>query len=115
MKRIAPLVLLASLTPAAAWAGADLESSRYAADVIANGDYGAAEAQLRQNAAERDVPALVNLAEVYRATSRAAEAQALYREILALPLEELATTNGWTRSSHTIARAGLKRIGYAGR
>lgn len=115
MKRIGLLVLLAAGVATPALAGPALEETGYAADAIAKGNYSAAEAQLRSSAEQGDVAALVNLAEIYHATNRSAEADRLYREILQRPRESLATTNGWSRSSHTLARAGLKRMRYAGR
>lgn len=79
---------------------------------IAAGDYARAERVLL--AERRDAPnrpeILLNLAAVYRQTGRAADARALYADVLRQPAKELDMLSGRTVSSHDVATTALASL-----
>ncbi|WP_083672094.1 hypothetical protein [Sphingomonas montana] len=64
-------------------------------------------AQVAAGSAEPGV--LLNLAHVYRQTARAAQAETLYRRVLAEPNVQMARPDGSPAWSHTLATVGLER------
>ncbi|MBW6522648.1 tetratricopeptide repeat protein [Sphingomonas sp. RHCKR47] len=106
MRTLAMLIMAAvAATPAAA-----RDRSGYTS--IAAGDWSQAEATL---SAERAIfphrpEILLNLAAVYLRTDRAAQARALYGDVLASEPVSLDLANGHTVSSHVIAQRGLARL-----
>ena len=82
---------------------------------IAAGDLSGAQATLeRERAMFPQRPELmVNLAAVYARTGRAAEARALYADVLSRDSVALELGNGDSVSSHDVARRGLARLDTA--
>lgn len=102
------LLGLALLTASGAAQAAD----RTATAAIVAGDYIQAERTL---AAERRIfprrpELMLNLAAVYRQTGRAAEARALYADVLTREDSPMDMVNQRTVSSHAVARAGLVNL-----
>ena len=81
----------------------------FSAAAIAVADYDAAEAQLRARLARAPglQQAMLNLAYVYRAQGKAAEANALYVRVLKRPNIQLETTGKTPAWSHDIAERAL--------
>ena len=107
-KLIAAALMAASFMAAPAFAATD----SYASAAIAQHDYTAAEAQLKDYLAKDrdDPPALLNLAYVYRQTGREAQAIAVYNTVLARVDTRVAKLdNGNIVMSHEIAEAALDR------
>ncbi|MBX9795954.1 MAG: tetratricopeptide repeat protein [Sphingomonas sp.] len=103
------LLVLAALGSAGA---ARAETEYYTGySQIMRGDYAAAQSMIEKElkAGPRDADLLLNLAFVYTRTGRRAEAAALYRQVLALPDDEM-MSNGGTVMSHDLAERGLKRL-----
>ncbi len=78
---------------------------------IMRGDYAAAQRMIEHQlkTAPNDPDLLLNLAFVYSRTSRPADAVAIYRQVLALPDEDM-QANGGTVSAHDLADRGLRRL-----
>ena len=81
------------------------------AEKIARGEYAAAERDLlgRQALYPDRVDLLLNLAAVYEATGRGAEARRAYRRVVSQPDQEIVLRNGASAWSHTLAARGLGR------
>lgn len=93
-------------------AGAAAATERTAHKAIAQGKWQAAERELlaqRDRFADRPELAL-NLAAVYVATGRAAEALALYRQVQAQPNVAMDMPDGRIVGSHAIASRGMERV-----
>jgi Flp pilus assembly protein TadD len=102
-----------SIAVAVATPGLASGPDRMGYKAIAAGDFAAAE---RSIMAERRIfphqPELtLNLATVYGRTGRIDAARALYRDVLASAPVDLVLANGATYSSHSLAKAGLARLG----
>lgn len=85
------------------------------AEQIVRGDYAAAERVItaQQRQFPHDVDLTLNLARVYLATNRAAEAQELYRAVALQPDEELDMPGGRTGWSRELAATALRRLADA--
>lgn len=105
MIRLLGSVLLLSVS------GAAMAADPVAFQAIATNDMAAAEAQLAtQVAAGSTEPGvLLNLAHVYRHSARDAQAEALYRRVLATPNVQMAKPDGNPAWSHRLAKMGLAR------
>ena len=106
MRTIILGVMLAAgaVSPAAA-------SERTGHKAIAAGQWQAAERELlaqRKQLAERP-ELMLNLAAIYVATSRGAEALALYRQVQASPEVAMDMADGRVVGSHAIASRGIQR------
>lgn len=84
-----------------------------AGTAIVRGDLAGAErkltAELRRNPGAPEL--LLNLAAIYAQTGRAAEARALYREVLAQRDVQMDLSRDRIATSHSVANKGLQRIG----
>lgn len=80
---------------------------------IAARDWSAAERTLlaERRIYPRRPELMINLAAVYAATGRDAEAAALYEQVLERPAVAMDTPSGEVRSSHALASAALRRRG----
>lgn len=89
-----------------------LAKDRSGYTAIAAGNLSQAEATLSAERAifPRRPEVLLNLAAVYARTDRAAQARALYDDVLASEPVALDLANGGTVSSHEIAQRGLSRL-----
>ncbi len=96
-----------AMTPSVAVAGQPVDN--YSANAVMAAKYSVAITTLSGDLVRnpRDESALINLAIALRRTGRVAEAQTLYRRVLALEEVELDTVNGTAMSSHEVARRGL--------
>lgn len=108
-------VIFAAMAAAATLAGTAAAQERIGYQEIASGRLADAEATLT---AQRDAFAerpelMLNLAAIYLRTDRAAQARALYGEVLAADRVMLDMPSGAVVSSHEVARRGLARIGEA--
>jgi len=96
---------------AATAAGAQSQEQRYGFNAIQRDDLAAAEARL--NAARLEQPGepsvLINLAHVYWKTGRNAQAEALYRQVLARDNVLMLTGSNRQLWSHELAQKGLDR------
>lgn len=96
---------------AATAAGAQPQEQRYGFNAIQRDDLAAAEARL--NAARLEQPGepsvLINLAHVYWKTGRTAQAEALYRQVLARDNVLMLTGSNRQLWSHELAQKGLDR------
>ncbi len=83
----------------------------FSAAAIAVANYDAAEAQLRARLARAPglQQAMLNLALVYRAKGKMAEANALYERVLKRPNIQLETTRETPVWSHDVAERALRR------
>ncbi len=95
-----------------------LSSPAFAADrtgytAIAAGNLSQAERTLSAERAifPRRPEVLLNLAAIYACTNRAAQARALYDDVLAAAPVALEVADGDTMSSHDVAQRGLSRLG----
>ncbi len=81
----------------------------FSATAINAADYATAEAQLRARLARAPglQQAMLNLAYVYRATGKTAEADALYTRVLKRPNVQLETTRETPVWSHDLAQRAL--------
>lgn len=106
--RACSMLVLASLIASPALAR---DRSGYTA--IAAGNLSQAEATLSAERAiyPRRPEVLLNLAAVYARTGRAAQARALYGDVLDTQPVALELADGGTVSSHDVAQRGLSRLG----
>jgi hypothetical protein len=74
---------------------------------LASGDYAAAERQLAGAEASSDAAKMLNLAEVYRQTGRAADARGLYLKVLNTADARLVLEDRSIVTAHSVARAML--------
>lgn len=90
-------------------------NDRTAFQVIAAKDYARAERMLiaERRASPERPELLLNLAAIYRQTGRAAEARALYAEVLDRPAVALDMLSGRTVSSHDVATTSLASLATA--
>lgn len=104
------VVLAAMVTGGAA--GAQM-TNHNGAEPLARGQYAVAERVIvaQQRVFPRDTDLLLNLAQVYAHTGRAADARQAYVRVLSLPDERLRLAGGSFASSHTLAQAGMRRLG----
>lgn len=109
MRKLVFATLGAALVATAA--GAQTQEQTYGFNAIQRSDLAGAEARLiAQRAAEPNEPSvLINLAHIYTKTGRTAQAEAMYRRVLASD-NVLMLTGGRQQSwSHQLARRGLDR------
>ena len=107
-KLVIALLAGALVAPAA---GAQTQEQRYGFNAIQRDDLAGAEARLiAQRAEEPNEPSvLFNLAHIYGKTGRAAQAEALYRQIMASDNVMMLTGARQQVSSHELAQRGLDR------
>ncbi|MES2442272.1 MAG: tetratricopeptide repeat protein [Pseudomonadota bacterium] len=110
--RFAPCFLLAAPLLAIAAPAHAQEFETVASTTIERGDYRTAEKLLTQEVRRHGTRPefMLNLAAVYVHTGRAAEARALYQQVLARPDVAMELVNESAAGSHAIARAGLRRL-----
>lgn len=96
---------------AATAAGAQTQEQRYGFDAIQRADLTAAEARLSAErlAQPKEPSVLINLAHIYWKTGRTAEAEALYRQIMANENVLMLTGSRDKIWSHQLAQKGLDR------
>ena len=104
------LVILGAALAATA-AGAQTQEQRYGFDAIQRADLTAAEARLiAERIAQPNEPSvLINLAHIYTKTGRVAQAETLYRQVLATADVMMLTGNRGQIGSHALAQRGLER------
>lgn len=112
MNRIASTILVASLAAVATTAPAQTRKDPLAAQAISRGEF--VQAEQRLNAERRIYPhrpeVLLNLAAVYARTGRAAEARALYQDVLSREDIVMDLSTDRSASSHFIANTGLQAL-----
>ena len=96
---------------AATAAGAQTQEQTYGFNAIQRDDLAGAEARLNaQRAMEPNEPSvLINLAHVYAKTGRMAQAETLYRQVMATDNVLMLTGSKQQLWSHQLARKGLDR------
>lgn len=96
---------------AATAAGAQTQEQTYGFSAIQRADLAGAEARLNaQRLMEPNEPSvLINLAHVYAKTGRMAQAEALYRQVMAGENVMMLTASNQQLWSHQLARKGLDR------
>lgn len=101
------------LVLAAMIASPALAADRIGYEAIAAGDLSRAERALSAERAifPRRPEVLLNLAAIYARTNRAAQARALYDDVLTAAPVALDVADGYTLSSHDVAQRGLSRLG----
>ena len=107
MKKFIVFAVLALSTATATYAKQPVDN--FSATAINAADYATAEAQLRARLARAPglQQAMLNLAYVYRATGKTAEATALYTRVLKRPNVQLETTRETPVWSHDLAQRAL--------
>lgn len=105
------LLAVAAVSLVAGSAAAQTQEQRYGFNAIQRDDFAAAEARL--DAARLEQPGepsvLINLAHVYWKTGRTAQAEALYRQVLARDNVLMLTGSNRQLWSHELAQKGLDR------
>ena len=107
MKKLFVFTILTLSTATATHAKQSVDN--FSATAINAADYATAEAQLRARLARAPglQQAMLNLAYVYRATGKKAEATALYTRVLKRPNVQLETTRETPVWSHDLAQRAL--------
>lgn len=107
MKKV--LILSGLILSTASMANAKQPVDNFSAAAITAADYATAETQLRARLARAPglQQAMLNLAYVYRATGKTAEAEALYTRVLKRPNVQLETTRETPVWSHDVAQRAL--------
>jgi thioredoxin-like negative regulator of GroEL len=103
------LILSSLILSTASMASAKQPVDNFSASAITAADYATAETQLRARLARAPglQQAMLNLAYVYRATGKMAEAEALYTRVLKRPNVQLETTRETPVWSHDVAQRAL--------
>lgn len=105
------LLAAVAVSLAAGTASAQTQEQRYGFNAIQRADMAGAEARLQAARLEQpnEPSVLINLAHVYWKTGRTAEAEALYRQVLATDNVLMLTGANQQLWSHQLAQKGLDR------